>query len=109
MAAEGTEGTAEGGLQIHHDDTSEAKSGPTEAPTGITSPPMKNKVVKEQKDKKTNETISFEMEGEVDDQPYVSCGAHYEATCEDCPHSLSRPDGTSPRYIRRGVVTKMPF
>ena len=70
---------------------------------------MKNKVVKEQKDKKTNETISFEMEGEVDDQPYVSCGAHYEPTCEDCPHSLSRPNGTSPRYIRRGVVTKMPF
>jgi len=58
--------------------------------------------VKEQKDKKTNETISFEMEGEVDDQPFVSCGAHYMPTCEDCPHSLSRPDGTSPRLWCNG-------
>merc|ERR1711974_249397 len=61
-------------LEVHHPDT-EAASGPTEAPKGITSPPMKSKVVKEEKDKKTNDTISFEMEGEMDDQPYVSCGA----------------------------------
>merc|ERR1711974_4511 len=88
-------------LEVHHPDT-EAASGPTEAPKGITSPPMKSKVVKEEKDKKTNDTISFEMEGEMDDQPYVSCGSHYEHTCEDCISSTNRPSATSPRLWCNG-------
>ena len=39
-----TLGTEEEALEVHHPDT-EVKSGPTEAPKGITSPPMKSKVV----------------------------------------------------------------
>ena len=89
----------EEGLQIHDDaSATKAKPGPTEAPEGITSPPMKSKVVKEGKDKKTNKTISFAMEGEVDDQPHVSCGSHYAHHCEDCISSPNRPHATSPRY-----------
>ena len=92
------ENDTEGAIEVHHPDT-EAASGPTEAPKGITSPPMKSKVMKEEKDKKTNETISFEMEGELDDQPYVSCGSHYEHSCADCVSSPNRPSATSPRYF----------
>jgi len=89
------EGTEEEALEVHHPNT-ETKSGPTEAPKGITSPPMKSKVVKEEKDKKTNETISFEMEGELDFEPFVSCGNHYEQRCQDCISSPNRPPATSP-------------
>ena len=92
------EGTTEAGLLEIHDDVTEATSGPTEAPKGITAPPMKSKVVKEEKDKKTNETISFLMEGEEDDQPHVSCGRHYAQYCEDCPNDPNRPTATTPRY-----------
>jgi len=63
---------------------------------------MKSKVMKEEKDKKTNETISFEMEGELDDQPYVSCGSHYEHSCADCISSPNRPSATSPRLWCNG-------
>ena len=52
--------------------------------------------MKEEKDKKTNETISFEMEGELDFEPFVSCGNHYEQRCQDCISSPNRPPATSP-------------
>ena len=62
-------------------------------------PAFLTQVVKEEKDKKTNETISFELEGELDIQPYVSCGNHYEQRCQDCISSPNRPPATSPVWV----------
>ena len=78
-------------------------SGPTEAPKGFTSPPMKTKVSREEKeiqlacgdsmfckvekeerDKKTNRTIRFEMEGQLDQADLLSCGKHFARSCPDC-------------------------
>ena len=61
---------------------------------------MKSNVVKEEKDKVKNrdEPIRFRS-GEVDYQPHVSCGKHYEQSCEDCPKNPNRPNSTEPRYL----------
>lgn len=96
------EGGTGAGLEVEQADEEKVKPGPTEAPKGITSPPMLSKLVKEEKDKKTNKTISVSIEGEEDQAPHVSCGRHYEPRCEDCPNNPNRPKSTQPRLWCNG-------
>ena len=42
------------------------------------------KVEKEERDKKTNQTIRFDMEGELDQADLLSCGKHFARSCPDC-------------------------
>ena len=42
------------------------------------------KVEKEERDKKTNRTIRFEMEGQLDQADLLSCGKHFARSCPDC-------------------------
>ena len=54
---------------------------------------MNSKVGKEEKVKNRDEPIRFQM------QSHVSCGKHYEQSCEDCPKNPNRPNSTEPRYL----------